>query len=111
MFAQKRGVNTYIPFRSYGEHGGTPNWEHREAGINPTHRADVLWGRLHFLPLYAKGSIIVYLICRARAKIRAILRLLSGRFVEFPLLLNSSIPINQKIRLVLFGIRRLVSIW
>jgi hypothetical protein len=110
MFGQNRGVNLYIPFRSYGEHGGIPNPEHKMTGINPIHRADVLWGRLHFLPLYSRGSVLVYYICRVRARTRAILRLLSGRFVEFPLLLNSLIPLKQRISLVLFGIKRLVSL-
>ncbi len=52
---KERGMQSYIPYRQYGEHGGIQNPEHRVAGLGRQHRADVLDGDLCFMPAYAQG--------------------------------------------------------
>lgn len=80
---KSRGVpSLLIPWRSYGEHGGLPNSEHRRFGISATHRADVLYAPLAFLPVCALGCRRRYVAQRATSRAKAILRLLSGRYVE-----------------------------
>jgi hypothetical protein len=111
MYAQANGIFTYLPYRSYGEHGGFPNPEHKKAGINPIHRADVLYGRLHYLPLYARGSNTEYFLCRIKAKLRAAIRLLAGRYIELATIKNKNISIQEKIRMISFGITRLLTIY
>ncbi len=111
MYAQKYGIMSFMPYRSYGEHGGTPNPEHAAAGINPIHRADVLWGPLHFLPLYAKGSSIKFSYHRVVAKMRGVARLLVGRYIELALLKNSNISIRKKINMIVYSVKRLISIY
>ena len=108
IYAQHKGVSTYIPFKSYGEHGGLPNPEHRLLGVTPGHRADNLWGVLHFLPAYAEGRLLKYRRVRFFARIKALLRLVTGNFVECQLICNPDISILSKIRLVAFGLHRLV---
>ncbi len=111
MYAQKkRGVISYIPFRHYGEHGGMPNPEHKKAGLTSTHRADVLYGRLHFLPDYAQGSKKRFLVIRAYAKLRGIGRVLLGRYLEKPTLRKTK-GIKHKLYLCKYGISRLLSIY
>ncbi len=109
MYVQKRGIRTFLPFRQYGEHGGMPNPEHAEKGL-PPHRADVLYGRLHFLPDYARGSKKRFLAIRAYAKLRGIGRLLLGRYLEKPTLRNTK-GIKHKLHLCKYGISRLLSIY
>jgi hypothetical protein len=79
----RKGVESYIPYRHYGEHGGIANSEHAVAGLGRSHHADVLQGSLGFVPMYAKGSRFRYLRTRARARVWGVLRLVSGRAVAW----------------------------
>lgn len=76
-----RGIESYIPYRHYGEHGGIGNPEHARAGLGRPHQADVLQGRLAFLPTYAKGNVLRYWRMRIRARLWGILRLAAGRLL------------------------------
>jgi hypothetical protein len=87
-----RGVQSYIPYRHYGEHGGVGNPEHARAGLGRAHRADVLQGRLAFTPLYAAGSALRYWRTRMRARLWGALRLLGGRFLAWHDLVRSDRP-------------------
>jgi hypothetical protein len=78
-----RGVETYIPYRHYGEHGGIGNPEHATMGLGRPHRADVLQGKLAFTPTYARRSALRYWKTRARARMWGILRLVSGRYLTW----------------------------
>ncbi len=80
---KKRGMESYIPYRQYGEHGGIQNPEHRVAGLGRQHRADVLNGDLCFMPAYAQGSRITLLRTRLWARYWGIVRLLTGRFLAW----------------------------
>lgn len=51
-FFRERKLKNYVSFRNYGEHGGKPNLEHHQRGLSKVHRADVLYGKLAFMPLY-----------------------------------------------------------
>jgi hypothetical protein len=107
-YALSRGIQSFIPFRNYGEHGGLPNPEHGVKGITPTHQAEALMGRLHFLPMYAKGSLARYVYIRAKAKLRGFARILVGRFVEPGLL--RKLPLRLKLEYLWYGIVRLLSV-
>ena len=111
MFAQRAGVSMYLPYRSYGEHGGIPNKEHKVHGITLTHHADVLWGPLHFLPLYAKGSRLRFIAYRLKAKGKAILRTLSGRYLERPTLFNEGLPRAYRATLLRLALTRHLSLF
>jgi hypothetical protein len=76
-----RGVESFIPYRHYGEHGGIGNPEHLGAGLGRPHQADALQGRLAFLPTYANGSTLRFWKIRIGARLWGVLRLLSGRFL------------------------------
>jgi hypothetical protein len=78
-----RGVESYIPYRHYGEHGGTWNPEHGAAGMRRAHRADALHGQLAFMPFYANGSMVRYWKTRMWARAWGVLRLLTGRFLAW----------------------------
>ncbi len=109
-FLRARKLKNYIPFRNYGEHGGLPNLEHYKNGLSKTHRADVLYGKLAFLPLYAsgeKGGNMALVSARLQARLKGIARLAMGRFLRIPVVKNSSVPG----RLVSFAIRRQLSMW
>jgi hypothetical protein len=108
-YALSRGIQSFIPYRNYGEHGGLPNPEHAAHGITPTHQAEALWGKLHFLPMYAKGSKARFLCFRARAKMKGFARILAGRFVEPGLL--KALPLRLKVKYLSFGVARLISIY
>jgi hypothetical protein len=110
---RKRNMKTYLPFRNYGEHGGVSNLEHaeylsgyykksilRKLMAHETPRADVLYGRLAFLPYYADGSKLKF--CRTRLKARAygMARLLLGRYIQPKIILRSRRPLRL-IRLAL----------
>lgn len=105
-FLRSHALKNYIPFRNYGEHGGRPNPEHRQNGLSPAHRADVLYGRLAFVPPYAidqdKPNAFQYLWARTYARIKGIGRLLMGKFLRLKVLRTSSVPL----RLLSFTIRR-----
>jgi hypothetical protein len=75
----KRGIESYIPYRQYGEHGGLGMPEHAKFGLPRVPRADVLQGSLAFMPIYAKGSALRYWKTRMWARIWGVLRLLYGR--------------------------------
>jgi hypothetical protein len=78
-----RGIESYIPYRHYGEHGGIGNPEHAAASLGRPHQADALQGRLAFLPTYAKGSALRFWKTRIRARLWGFLRLLCGRFLAW----------------------------
>lgn len=80
---KEQGIESYMPYRYYGEHGGRPNSEHRRAGFRPHHRADVLFGSLAFVPAYAEGSVLRFLALRARARLWGLARLAGGRFTSW----------------------------
>jgi hypothetical protein len=79
----ERGINSFIPYRHYGEHGGIGNPEHVVAGLGRPHQADVLQGKLAFLPTYANGSVLRFWKIRIRARLWGIARLLCGRFLAW----------------------------
>ena len=90
-----KGGKCFMPYRNFGEHGGIPNKEHfRERvgfaarlrflgrmGIGLNHYADVLHGRLKFLPAYAGGSRAKFFRTRLEGKVIGCLKLLAGRVV------------------------------
>jgi hypothetical protein len=79
----KRGVESFIPYRHYGEHGGIGNPEHRTAKLGRPHQADALEGKLAFLPGYADGSVLKFWRTRLKARIWGLLRLFSGRLLAW----------------------------
>lgn len=104
-FLRKHQFKNYVPFRNYGEHGGTPNPEHRQNQLSTTHRADVLYGKLAFLPMYACEKplgILKLLGVRLMARLKGFGRLVMGRYIRVPILKKSSVPG----RLLSFAIRR-----
>jgi hypothetical protein len=83
-YAMGQGAEAYIPSSHYGEHGGFPNREHKDAGKLPrggVHRADNLAKPLHFMPPYARGSATRYIIERCKARALGWARLFSGRWI------------------------------
>ncbi|MEW5860318.1 MAG: LPS biosynthesis glycosyltransferase [Cyanobacteriota bacterium] len=107
-FLRSKKLKNYIPLRNYGEHGGMPNLEHHQNGLSKTHRADVLYGKLAFLPLYAsdaKNSNLKLLSARLQARLKGVARLATGRFLRVPVLKGSSVPT----RLLSFAVRRHLS--
>jgi hypothetical protein len=78
-----RGVESYIPYRHYGEHGGIGNPEHAGAGLGRPHQADLLQGPLAFLPAYAEGSRLKSWATRTRARVWGLLRLAAGRYLTW----------------------------
>ena len=81
FYLKERGVQSFIPYRMLGEHGGKANPEHAAAGLARTHRADTLAAGLHFLPAYSNGSSIRFRLIRAYAKFYGLARLLAGKFL------------------------------
>lgn len=108
MYAQKNGVSMYLVPRSYGEHGGLVNPEHQQLIKNPNHQADILIGKLHFSPNYAKGSQLRYFKFRIFAYLRAWARLFCLRYIEKATLFNSSLSWGYRARLVKLGFIRLI---
>jgi hypothetical protein len=96
-FLRQRQLKNYLPFRNYGEHGGLPNCEHHQNGLSKTHRADVLSGKLAFLPLYAANSQLRFNLVRCKARLKGILRLLFGKFLRIAVIRGSTVP-NRLIR-------------
>jgi len=80
---KNRGIESYLPFRQYGEHGGTGNPEHAAAGLRATDHADALAGPLCFMPAYARGNRLRFLWTRALARGWGWGRLLAGRTVTW----------------------------
>ncbi|MGF1459634.1 MAG: LPS biosynthesis glycosyltransferase [Leptolyngbyaceae cyanobacterium] len=102
---REHNLECYLPWRNYGEHGGKPNPEHKRAGLNRVHRADVLSGRLAFTPLYAaadKYPAVHIILSRMMARIRGIGRLLLGRYLR-PEVLSGS---NYRSDMLKFAITR-----
>jgi hypothetical protein len=104
FWLNQRGVESYLPYKQYGEHGGLPNKEHAAAGLRPHHRADVLASALHFLPTYAQGSRVRYRAARVQAWTWGLLRLLTGRFLGWHDIRRSS----EKGRLLRYSVGRLI---
>ncbi|MEL7034589.1 MAG: LPS biosynthesis glycosyltransferase [Cyanobacteria bacterium J06592_8] len=104
-FLRERKFQNYVPFRNYGEHGGKPNLEHYKHGLSKTHRADVLYGKLAFMPLYVeveKNHQLQLLSARLQARLKGMARLAVGKYLRLPILQNSSSPQ----RLLRFAISR-----
>ncbi|OUL35700.1 LPS biosynthesis glycosyltransferase [Nostoc sp. T09] len=104
-FLRHKKLKNYIPWRNYGEHGGLPNPEHYQNKLSKTHRADVLYGKLAFTPLYAvgkNGGNLRLLSVRLWARVKGIARLLTGRFLRVKVLQGS----NSPIRLLSFAVLR-----
>ncbi len=104
------GAEAFIPMRHYGEHGGVPNPEHGKIGSLPrdgSHHADNLMNSLHFLPLYANGSYLSYLLVRLGARLRGFGRLLTGRLILRTDVYHLSFI--DVIKMFLIGLRRLIS--
>jgi hypothetical protein len=82
---REQKLKNYLPFRCYGEHGGLPNLEHYRNNLSKSHRADVLYGSLAFLPIYAQGKRSPWAAFwweRLQARIKGILRLLAGKYLR-----------------------------
>ena len=99
----ERDVESYIPYRHYGEHGGFNNPEHVVAGLGRPHQADVLQGKLAFLPMYAKGSVLRFWKIRFRARLWGVLRLLCGRFLAWHDFVRS-----DRLQMIRFAVGRLL---
>jgi hypothetical protein len=78
-----RGIESYLPYRHYGEHGGVGNPEHAKFGLGRAHRADALQGKLAFLPVYARGSVLKFQATRLRGRLWGFLRLVTGRLIRW----------------------------
>jgi hypothetical protein len=107
-FLRSKKLKNYIPFRNYGEHGGKPNPEHSQNGLSSTHRADVLYGQLSFMPLYVTAydlGILYFLWIRLQGRLKGIARLATGRFLRLGILKGSRVPI----RLLKFALSRQLS--
>ena len=87
-YLRDRGLNNYVPFRNYGEHGGKPNPEHQQNRLSKAHRADVLYGPLAFTPVYTAVEANV----RLKARLKGIGRLLLGKYLRPPVFLSSDRP-------------------
>jgi hypothetical protein len=104
-FLRDRKLKNYIPWRNYGEHGGVPNPEHKKNKLGNIHRADVLYGKLAFMPIYAntqKLQTLTLFFVRLQARFKGINRVLSGRFLRLQVVKGSSVPT----RLLSFAILR-----
>ncbi len=96
-FLRHKNLKNYIPWRNYGEHGGLPNLEHYQNNLSRTHRADVLYGKLAYMPLYAvgeKGGKLKFLLVRLQARLKGIARLVTGRFLRMKVIQGSQVPIK-----------------
>jgi GR25 family glycosyltransferase involved in LPS biosynthesis len=90
---REQKLKNYLPFRCYGEHGGLPNLEHYRNNLSKTHRADVLYGSLAFLPIYAQkhsNPMLAFWWERLQARIKGIGRLLAGKYLRLAILRRSN---------------------
>ena len=104
-FLRGRGFQNFVPFRNYGEHGGLPNLEHYRYGLSRVHRADILYDRLAFMPIYAgRDKFKIWRLFRERfqGRLKGILRLLFGKYLRLKIIRNSSFPL----RLIRFAVLR-----
>jgi hypothetical protein len=100
-----QGFKNYIGFRNYAEHGGKSNPEHRKNGMSGIHRADVLYGKMAFMPPYAvdqKSPFLALLWARLQARYKGVARLLTGTFLRPKIVRFSSVPM----RLVWTAVKR-----
>jgi GR25 family glycosyltransferase involved in LPS biosynthesis len=107
-FLRTRKFKNYIPFRNYGEHGGLPNLEHHKNNLSKTHRADVLYKKLAFMPMYVtdkKNPQLQLSLIRITARLKGLARLFLGKFLRVPVIKGSSVPF----RLIRFAISRQIS--
>ena len=102
FWLKDRGVESFLPYRHYGEHGGIGNPEHVKAGLPRVHRADALQGSLAFMPFYGRGSTFKYLKTRIWARYWGVLRLLVGRLLQWHDFARSDRP-----RMLRFAVGRL----
>lgn len=109
-YLRDRQLHNYVPFRNYGEHGGRPNPEHGKNKLSKAHRADVLYGKLAFAPMYAEISGRVnrwqWLKGRAYGRIKGVGRLLLMKYLRPEVVKKSS----QGNRLVWWAIARQLSL-
>jgi hypothetical protein len=94
-YLRDRNFKNYIPWRNYGEHGGAPNPEHHQNNLSRIHRADVLYGKLAFTPLYAVGEntgFMTFFFVRLQARLKGIARLILGRFLRPKIIRHSKLP-------------------
>jgi len=100
------GFKNYVPFRNYGEHGGLPNPEHGKNKLSKAHRADVLYGKLAFAPMYAQSgtqvSRWIWWKTRAYARIKGLGRLLLLKYLRAEVVKKSS----QGLALIKFAVAR-----
>jgi hypothetical protein len=81
----EHGIKNFFVERQYGEHGGQPNPEHALHGRRPWqywHHADLLAGRLAFLPPYARGSASRFYLWRLISRARGAVRIISLRYLD-----------------------------
>ena len=76
------GWKVYLAYRSYGEHGGKPDPAHKNFGLRKTHRADCLYSELAFLPSYAEGSTVSFVLERIIAKLKAVAKIVALRRID-----------------------------
>jgi len=107
VYAQQQGVPMYLVPKSYGEHGGLPNPEHKINNITQGHQADRLSSDLHFLPTYAGGSVVKFRFIRFKAYAKAWLRLIGGRYIEKETLFNQSYSPAYRWRMCVMALKRL----
>ncbi|MGG6269754.1 LPS biosynthesis glycosyltransferase [Leptolyngbya sp. AN03gr2] len=104
-YLRREGFKNYIPFRNYGEHGGKANPEHRLNGLSGIHHADLLYGKLAFLPPFLVEQTNPHfklISIRLRARLKGIIRLLLGKYLRPAIVVRSSVPL----RLIRFALRR-----
>ncbi len=108
-FLRQRQLKNYIPWRNYGEHGGLANPEHKQNNLGNIHRADILYNKLAFTPMYAaeeKSHKFQFVRTRLKARLKGIARLLTGRFLRVKVVQGSSTPL----RLIRFAVLRYFSL-
>lgn len=98
-FLKSKGLKCYLGFRNYGEHGGEPSPEHGQNKMRHRggHHADVIWGRLSFLPSYAgqaPWAHLKFLSVRFQARLRGVGRVLLGRYLSFRSLREVECPLR-----------------
>ena len=104
---KEHGVRNYFAPRQYGEHGGIANREHRLAGARAWHEADILAGKLAFLPPYARGSRARYRARRLRGWARGFYRLVTLKFFD-PRYVNED-SVRGRFAMAWFSARRLLA--
>jgi hypothetical protein len=109
-FFIKKGYKNFISFRNYGEHGGITNSSHRlKAHLNGWNMADVLWGKLAFMPIYARKSKYPNIRIakeRIQGRLLGVCRLFSGRLLRPKIFIKS----RYRWKLLYFSVIRFL-IW